>query len=635
MRYLLPSHMMLCCLVAAGDVYAQALPLDGPLRAIHIAGNWTTNRQTADAWDPDAGDPLIPVDYVEHLKDLHVNWVGISVALHYDDSLDSTVERVYSRQVDVPTFSDEVLRQLIREFRTNDFDVYLTLAFESREADVAARPVQRWMLGDPGHPETGVPDVDPMWPRIRPEHWPWRPDHPEHHRFVREFWETYTEQAVHFAKIAQQEGARMYSLGTETDRLFRTRSGGDFWPNDFRRQLETMVARVRSEYQGLVTYNMHYSAITDPHFAAGSEHLWEDLDLDVVGVSAWFSLSETTPSTITSVETLRGAYERIFNTHLVPLAHRNSGRPVVFTEYGAMDLVEAPHLPWDWQRLFEPVEHVDSNNNGVEDGRETQANIFQALFDTMERFPGVVHGAFFWENLIASDALWARELEGRRHFEIRNKPAGEVVRAQYERWRSATSTQVFAARRLPDLTLYVGAGSVAVVVPVASVFRNALTYRASSSATGVATVSVSGSDVTVTPVAAGIATITVTATGADNSTATRQFRATVLEAKAFTEHLRPGLAVKALHFLEMRTRVAALRERAGLPLVRWTDPVLTVGVTLVKRVHLTELRTALNAVHDATARRRPTYTDDTVIAGVTAIKAVHVAELRDAILALE
>ena len=52
------------------------------------------------------------------------------------------------------------------------------------------------------------------------------------YRFVREFWNTYTEQAVHFARIAQEEGVRMYSLGTETDRLFRTRSGGDYWTNE-------------------------------------------------------------------------------------------------------------------------------------------------------------------------------------------------------------------------------------------------------------------------------------------------------------------------------------------------------------------------------------------------------------------
>ena len=189
---------------------------------------------------------------------------------------------------------------------------------------------------------------------------------------------------------------------------------------------------------------------------------------------------------------------------------------------------------------------------------------------------------------------------------------------------------------LPAQTLYVGAGAVAVVVPVSGAFRNASTYRGSSSASGVATVSVSGSQVTVTPVAAGVATITVTATGADNSVATQRFRVTALAATAFTDHFRPGLTlVKATHFLELRTRVAALRTREGLPPVQWTDPILTVGVTPVKRVHLTELRNALDGAYDAAGQSRPTYTDHIVTAGVTAIKAVHVVELRNAIVALE
>ena len=191
---------------------------------------------------------------------------------------------------------------------------------------------------------------------------------------------------------------------------------------------------------------------------------------------------------------------------------------------------------------------------------------------------------------------------------------------------------------LPARTLYVGAGAVAVVVPVAGAFRNASAYRASSSALGVATVSVSGSQVTVTPVTVGAATITVTATGADNSVATQRFRVTVLAAPTtFSDRLMAGTTPpRALHFLELRTRIAALRTREGLPPVRWTDPVLTVGVTPVKRVHLTELRAALDAAYEALKRRlRPTYTDSTVSAGVTAIRAVHVVELRDAILALE
>ena len=56
---------------------------------------------------------------------------------------------------------------------------------------------------------------------------------------------------------------------------------------------------------------------------------------------------------------------------------------------------------------------------------------------------------------------------------------------------------------------------------VGGALPNASTYRASSSAPGVATVSILGSNLTLTPVAAGVATVTVTATGADDSVATR------------------------------------------------------------------------------------------------------------------
>ncbi len=199
--------------------------------------------------------------------------------------------------------------------------------------------------------------------------------------------------------------------------------------------------------------------------------------------------------------------------------------------------------------------------------------------------------------------------------------------------------RVTAVGTLPARTLHVGDGAVAVVVPVAGAFRHASTYRASSSAPSVATVSISGSNLTLAPVAAGVATITVTATGTDNSVATQRFRVTVLAVTAattFSARLVPGTTpLRAIHFLELRTRIAALRTREGLPPVRWTDPVLTVGVTPVKRVHLTELRDALGETYDTAGRSRPTYTDHIVTVGVTAIKAAHVVELRNAIGALE
>ena len=93
------------------------------------------------------------------------------------------------------------------------------------------------------------------------------------------------------------------------------------------------------------------------------------------------------------------------------------------------------------------------------------------------------------------------------------------------------SPRVMAVGKLPAQTL--NAGTDAVVISVADAFQDALSYQVSSSASGVATIGVAGSDVTVTPVAAGVTTITVTASGADNSIATQQFKVTVVVATTF------------------------------------------------------------------------------------------------------
>ena len=101
---------------------------------------------------------------------------------------------------------------------------------------------------------------------------------------------------------------------------------------------------------------------------------------------------------------------------------------------------------------------------------------------------------------------------------------------------------------------------------------------------------------------------------------------------SWTDRLRAGAAsIRAIHFLELRTRIAALRDRVGLPPLQWTDPVLTPGVTPVRGVHLIELRAALGAVYDAAGRPRPNYTDAAVTAGVSVIRAAHVTELREAV----
>ena len=606
-----------------------------PLRAIHASGNWGTNEQVFPAWEADRTRPLVPPDYIEWLESLHVNWIGLSVALTYDDSMDSTVERnaEYSPS-DGASFSDDAIRQFVREVREHGIDVYLTLAFEAFAAETAVRPVERWQLGDPGG-EDGGPCCDSG---ILPEFWPWRPDHPDHRRFVAEFWETYTEHAVHVARIAEEEGVRLYSLGTETDRLFRTRPW-DYFTNDFREELASMVSQVRAVYSGLLTYDMHYQILRNPGFYGPADDLWRDLALDVVGISAWFPLADSPPSTVRSVESLQATYENIFRDYLVPLSEETPGRPVVLLEYGAKDRVEAggtPNLPG-----FPPFVFTDGNGNGIDDGRETQANIYRAMFNVMDSHLGVVNGAFLWDNWLTSAELWAGYWADHRAYHVRDKPAEEIVRSAYALWRDRSNRPPERVGTLASLII--GVDDAAVSLDIAPAFRDPdgdpLSYRTTSSAPAVAATAVSGSMVTVAPVAAGTAAVSVTATDPRGLSATQSFGVTVTAAAtgSFTEDpLVPGVTpIRAAHFTELRTHIDALRVTAGLPAFSWTDPVLRAGVTPVTLVHLRELREALSAAYVAAGRLAPSWTDPAPTAGSTPISAAHVMELRAAVIALE
>jgi hypothetical protein len=100
-------------------------------------------------------------------------------------------------------------------------------------------------------------------PCINPDLWAWNPGHPDHERFKKEFWDSYTAQAVRYAKLAEEEGVEMFSIGTEHDVLFRTRADDSFY--DHKEELTNLVFAIREVFSGAVTYDMNDNALYEEH----------------------------------------------------------------------------------------------------------------------------------------------------------------------------------------------------------------------------------------------------------------------------------------------------------------------------------------------------------------------------------
>jgi CSLREA domain-containing protein len=94
-------------------------------------------------------------------------------------------------------------------------------------------------------------------------------------------------------------------------------------------------------------------------------------------------------------------------------------------------------------------------------------------------------------------------------------------------------------------------------------------------------------------------------------------------------------AIRALHILELRLRIDAVRVARGLAVYTWSDPTLTPASTVIKVQHIIDLRLALAEAYAAAALTPPTYTDAALTAGIAVARAVHIAELRAAVTAIE
>lgn len=411
---------------------AAAAPTDilKNMRAAHMGGNWENNVLGIKS-------AAATATYLDFLQTQHVNWLGISVAIFLDSGSDPTVRVHYRPDGNLSgtyTFADEDLQTLIAAARARGIHVYLTLAFEHIPSPEAAcggadylAPRYTW-----GYPSLTM--VDPGNQCGQPAAWWWNPDHPQHAEKVATFWASYTQVAVKYAALAQATGVEMFSLGTETEGLFRARAAPP-WTNHFQPQLAALVASVRAVYGGLLTYDQHHDVLVATNWYAGQGWVFDDLGLDVVGVSAYFPLADTAKPY--SVGELEASWRDVFSRSILPLRERSRGRPIVFLEFGYSDDVASVVRANAGEFEPQPV---------LPDGSETpgmtqQKNILQAFFNVNQTLGEPVRGAFLWDNQYVTPAS---QLCGRKGFGQFCKPAAAVVAARYAELEDRDVDRVFA-----------------------------------------------------------------------------------------------------------------------------------------------------------------------------------------------
>jgi hypothetical protein len=213
------------------------------------------------------------------------------------------------------------------------------------------------------------------------------------------WFQSYTRFVTAWARVAEESGADMLSIGVEMKSSTQSRVG------DWLR----VIAAIRREYHGMLTYSANWDEETQVGF-------WDHLD--VVGINAFYPLAERNGAGL--AELRQGAIERA--RKLGEWAERE-GRPVLFTEFGYTARPDPAVRPWEW-----PESLV-----GVPVDERAQAVAYRALLEAFASKRWFV-GGFVWRYY--ANPMDASQ-EAAHGFSPRLREGERVLRELYAlRWES-------------------------------------------------------------------------------------------------------------------------------------------------------------------------------------------------------
>ncbi|AEI10645.1 hypothetical protein Celgi_0113 [Cellulomonas gilvus ATCC 13127] len=250
---------------------------DGELPGGYVAGmtwGWTGVRGT---WTDEAAAESMRV-MVDRVA---TTWTAVTFAAYQD-----TAQSVDVHWRDAPTVTEDEVRHAIRAARALGQHVLLKPVVNC--ADGTWRAHINFFDHD-------VP-CEPKWS---------------------DWFRSYGEFVVHYARVAAEEGCEMFSVGCE---MVQTDRRADEW--------RALVAQVREVYPGLVTYNCD-------KYQEDRVTWWDAVD--VISSSGYYPLGDW--------ENQLDRIEPVVATH---------GKPFVFLEAGCPSRTGSSALPNDWGLAGEP-----------------------------------------------------------------------------------------------------------------------------------------------------------------------------------------------------------------------------------------------------------------------------------------
>jgi hypothetical protein len=202
------------------------------------------------------------------------------------------------------------------------------------------------------------------------------------------WFELYREHTLRYARLAKEEKAEMFCVGTELSLLTTPKH----WP-----VWRSLIKEVRAEYRGPLTYAANWHSVAHVGF-------WKDVDY--IGVDGYYPVPGGS-----DVAALTANW-RPWVVALAALSKLH-GRPVIFTEVGLAAQKGANLRPWKWQET-DPLDV------------EVQAAYMEAFL-----------AAFGGESWFQGFLVWAWEADPARtgpqdrSMSMQGKPAEAVLRRAF------------------------------------------------------------------------------------------------------------------------------------------------------------------------------------------------------------